>query len=54
MTRSLRALDWVNFFLADVLSGSGPFLGEIHGQAGTKQGAVCDENGVREHVGVIR
>lgn len=27
LTRSLRALDWVNFFLADVQSGLGPFLG---------------------------
>ncbi|MGH7031597.1 MAG: MFS transporter [Stellaceae bacterium] len=26
MTRSLRALDWLNFFLADVQSGLGPFL----------------------------
>ena len=25
-TRSLRALDWLNFFLADVQSGLGPFL----------------------------
>jgi MFS family permease len=25
--RSLRALDWLNFFLADVQSGLGPFLG---------------------------
>jgi hypothetical protein len=24
--RSLRALDWLNFFLADVQSGLGPFL----------------------------
>jgi hypothetical protein len=23
----LRALDWVNFFLADVQAGLGPFLG---------------------------
>lgn len=27
MTGSLRALDWVNFFIADVQSGLGPFLG---------------------------
>jgi MFS family permease len=27
LTRSLRALDWVNFFLADVQAGLGPFLG---------------------------
>lgn len=26
LTRSLRALDWLNFFLADVQSGLGPFL----------------------------
>ncbi len=25
--RSLSALDWVNFFLADVQAGLGPFLG---------------------------
>lgn len=27
LRRSLRALDWVNFFLADVQAGLGPFLG---------------------------
>lgn len=27
LKRSLRALDWVNFFLADVQAGLGPFLG---------------------------
>jgi hypothetical protein len=27
LTHSLRALDWVNFFLADVQAGLGPFLG---------------------------
>jgi predicted MFS family arabinose efflux permease len=27
LTQSLRALDWVNFFLADVQAGLGPFLG---------------------------
>lgn len=27
LRRSLSALDWVNFFLADVQAGLGPFLG---------------------------
>src|ERR1700726_1440889 len=40
MTRSLRGLDWLNFFVANFQTGFGPFLSVYLTGAGWTQGAI--------------
>ncbi|MGC2202028.1 MAG: MFS transporter [Stellaceae bacterium] len=40
MTRSLRALDWLNFFVADFQTGFGPFISVYLTGVGWTQGAI--------------
>src|SRR5947199_9479853 len=40
MARSLRALDWLNFFIADFQTGFGPFISVYLTGLGWTQGAI--------------
>src|SRR6516162_5514926 len=40
MTRSLRGLDWLNFFVANFQTGFGPFISVYLTGAGWTQGAI--------------
>src|SRR6201987_6281662 len=40
MTRSLRGLDWLNFFVANFQTGFGPFISVYLAGVGWTQGAI--------------